>query len=425
MVNKVQKILTGDYFSLSGITAWVIFDIRRSKGRKSDEDPLIFPVKYKVTYKRERVYYSAGIDLSIKEWKIMPDTRKKYLLQTRELLQSNFDRIKEHIKDLVKSNEFTLAALNIRLSRGMKNSVLSALYDKASALKTAGRIGTSEWYFYAAKSIEKFTAKDLKFSDITVNWLQDYENFLLEKKKSYTTISMHIRALQAVINTGKEQGIITPSQYPFGKGKYEVPTGVGRKMALTLAQIGKVMDYTLLSNTEKRCRDLWFFSYLCNGINMNDLLRLRYSNIKDGEILFFRQKTIKKTKEKKEIAAILLPELQQIISKWGNPDRKPDNYIFPFLQDGLTPSDEKRIIKNVTRLINKKMGDIGKALKYGSISTYTARHSFATVLKRSGANIAFISESLGHADLKTTENYLDSFEKEERLKNAELLTKFK
>ena len=53
-----------------------------------------------------------------------------------------------------------------------------------------------------------------------------------------------------------------------------------------------------------------------------------------------------------------------------------------------------------------------------------ARHSFATVLKHSGANIAYISESLGHNSLQTTETNLASFEKEERLKNAALLTQF-
>jgi integrase len=56
--------------------------------------------------------------------------------------------------------------------------------------------------------------------------------------------------------------------------------------------------------------------------------------------------------------------------------------------------------------------------------TYVARHSYATVLKRSGANISYISESLGHSNLKTTENYLASFEKEERIKNAAFLTNF-
>ena len=62
------------------------------------------------------------------------------------------------------------------------------------------------------------------------------------------------------------------------------------------------------------------------------------------------------------------------------------------------------------------------ALSISRISTYTARHSYASVLKRSGTNIAYISEILGHSDLKTTENYLASFEKEERIKNAALLT---
>ena len=51
--------------------------------------------------------------------------------------------------------------------------------------------------------------------------------------------------------------------------------------------------------------------------------------------------------------------------------------------------------------------DLGINIK---LTTYSARHSFATALKRSGAPTEFISESLGHKDLKTTENYLDSFE---------------
>ena len=78
----------------------------------------------------------------------------------------------------------------------------------------------------------------------------------------------------------------------------------------------------------------------------------------------------------------------------------------------------------LTKAINKRMAEIGRTLGIGNISTYTARHSFATVLKRAGANIAYISESLGHQGLKTTENYLASFEREERQKNAELLTQF-
>jgi site-specific recombinase XerD len=90
----------------------------------------------------------------------------------------------------------------------------------------------------------------------------------------------------------------------------------------------------------------------------------------------------------------------------------------------MTAKKQDQVVADVVRRVNRKMKYIGEQTGTGKISTYTARHSFATVLKRSGTNVEYISESLGHADLKTTENYLASFEKKERAKNAALLTSF-
>lgn len=213
------------------------------------------------------------------------------------------------------------------------------------------------------------------------------------------------------------------NQYPFGKGKYEIPTGMGRKLALTLSQIKNIVNYTGNPVTEKY-RDLWFFSYLCNGINFTDLIQLKYSNIQNGEICFLRAKTIRTSKVKKEIQATLTPEIKKIVKRWGNPERKPDQYIFPYLNGKETPMEVRSKAQDIIRRTNLRLKEIGEAMNIDNLSTYTARLSFATVLKRSGANISFISESLGHADQKTTENYLASFEQDERIKNAALLTKF-
>ena len=120
---------------------------------------------------------------------------------------------------------------------------------------------------------------------------------------------------------------------------------------------------------------------------------------------------------------VVIEPMQKIIDRWGNPVA-PNNYIFPILKGGETPEECVRKKQNATRAISQRMTKIGKVLGIDKISTYTARHSFATVLKRSGANIAYISESLGHTDLKTTEHYLASFEREEREKNAALLTQW-
>jgi len=431
-------------YSLDGAILSVFFDARRAKNVTENEEitenDLRYPVKFRIYSTADEKYYfhPSGIDLTIDDWNRMPTTRKKELIENRDLIQSGFDKIKVHIKELAKGEGFSIAGLEKRLSRGRKDSILTAFYNKIEDLTKAKQIGTASTYQCAINSIMKFTNKDLKFSDITIDWLKKYEAYLRTerteitaegesktiKAKSITTVKFYIGCIRSIMSEGKEDKIIIESQYPFGRGKYEIKSGDGRKMALTLAQIKAVLNYELTTDIEKRSRDLWFFSYLCNGININDMLRLKHKDIAGGEIHFYRQKTIRTTKNQKAIAATLLPQMIDIIKKWGTKDKKPDSYIFPFLSSGLDPKTEKMIIQNCTRLINKKMVVISKALNFDSISTYTARHSYATVLKRSGANIAFISESLGHSDLRTTENYLASFEQEERAKNASKLTEF-
>ena len=129
------------------------------------------------------------------------------------------------------------------------------------------------------------------------------------------------------------------------------------------------------------------------------------------------------TKNRKEIRATISVQTQAVIDKWGNKPL-PNNYIFPYMKGNETAIEAKAITRDVVKRINKRMKLIGEELGIGNITTYTARHSYATVLKRSGVNISYISESLGYTDLRTTEAYLASFEKEERTKNTNLLTSF-
>jgi integrase len=408
-----------DKFSYEGITLTTILDTRRAK------DELYFPVKYRITYLRKQYYHPSGIDLTEEEWNVLFTTKQRELTKTRELVSAGYEKIKNHIIDMAKNEGFSVPGLKAKLGQGNKDSIVDAFNYKIETLKKDGKIGSADWYFYSLNMIQKFTSKDLKISDITVSWLNSFEAFLLKDEKSWTSISIYMRALRAIVRTSK--GAVNQARYPFGlkdNGKYEIPEGEGRALALTLSQIGKVLTYPLNTDVERRSRDLWFFSYMCNGINNNDLLRLKFKDIENGEIRWYRLKTINTTKKKKKIAATLLPEMKTIIDKWGSKSRHPNNYIFPFLSDDMTPLEARTIIKNHTSLQNKKMSAIGKALGYGNISSYWARHSYATVLKRSGANIAYISESLGHTDIKTTEAYLDTFENAERAKNAALLTKF-
>jgi len=404
-----------DNFTLDKVTAYIILDTRRAKKDTK------YPVKYRVCYLRKCLYYPSGRNLSVEEFADLDDPTK--MKAERKLISTGFEKIKEQIKDLVSGQGFSLELLSRRLSRGTKDSVYSLYQSKIDDLKLNDKLGTAEWYTYSKKSLEGFIGEELKFSRITIPFLQSFERHLLKGKKSYTTISMYMRALQSIVNIAKSQGIISQSQYPFGKGKYEIPEEESRKLALKLSQIKQIVDYPLISDVDKKCRDLWLFIYLASGINMVDLLKLKFKNIQNNKLSYYRQKTIH-SKKKREIVVVILPKMKEIIDLWGNPDKKPDNYIFPILTDDMTAEVQRLKIKNMTHLINDKMSVIGEALGIGKISTYTGRHSYATIQKRSGTSTSFISEQLGHSNVGITETYLDSFEDDEMQKNAEKLLNF-
>ena len=402
-------------YSKDGITVSSILDDRKENKNGS------YPVKIRVTFKRVRKYYSTGKMLSVDDWGRLPNTRSHELGEIRKDIENSFSLVKANVIALAEKGEFTFDALNVRLSRNAGDTINAAFQVKIDSLLKEERIGTMLYYGNILKNVEKFGGKQIQFDYIKVEWLRRFEKFLL-KDKNHTTVGMHMRAIRAMMNLARKSGAIKESQYPFGKDRYEIKTGEGRKKALTLEQIAQILKYEDGKDTE-RYRDIWFFMYLCNGINTADLVRLKYKNIVDGEICYVRQKTANTTNTIKEIKAIITPEMQRIMDRWGNPP-SPDSLIFPLIKPTDDPLIHKKRTKDLTKRINEHMKVIGEKFGIDGISTYTARHSYATVLKRSGANIAYISESLGHNSLKTTESYLASFEKEERQKNAALLTNF-
>ena len=228
---------------------------------------------------------------------------------------------------LANEGGFSFDALNIRLGRSVSDTLNTALQAKIESLLDNGQIGSHQYYKSTLKSVEEFAGTKVQFSSVNVDWLRKYEKYLLTTGQNYTTVGMRCRAIRCMMNVAKKSGIIKENQYPFGVGKYEIPTGQGRKLALTLQQIGKIMAYTDGKETTERYRDLWFFSYLCNGVNFADMLKLKYSNIQNSEIYFMRSKTIRTSKVKRKLQAVITPEMQNIINRWGNKDQQPNSYI--------------------------------------------------------------------------------------------------
>ena len=230
-----------------------------------------FPVKIRVTYRRERKYYSTGKKASQEEWDCMSTTKSVKFISIKSDIQASFKIIDDIVQELFRDDCFSFESLNIRLSKGTNDTVNTAFKAKISSLENEGRAGTQLYYNSVLNSITAICGEQIKFSDITANWLRNYERHLLKEDKTYTTVGIYMRGIRAIINEAKQSGIVKESQYPFGKSRYEIPTSEGRKLALTMQQIKTVVTYTDGREATERYRDLWFFSYLCNCINFTDM----------------------------------------------------------------------------------------------------------------------------------------------------------
>lgn len=407
-----------------GVTTAIILDTRVP--RKNDT----YSVKLRITYNRSQKYYPINIFLTKDDWQKTQNEKTRKVFKEHKLY---FNKIEARAIEIIKSLasfSFTSFERNFDDRKSNPKDIISLFKIHIVKLNEEGRPGTAESYKCASNSFLKFLkykhTKVLNFSEVTVDWLNQYENWMVSQDNSPTTTGIYLRSLRTVFNIAIDNGSLSRELYPFGKRKFVIPASRNIKKALQLSDIKRIIDYQTFTEAETRARDLWIFSYLCNGANMKDIAKLKYRNINETSICFYRQKTKRTSKQdSKPIVVMLIPEIMDIVAKWGSKPTIPDTYVFSVLEKFDSGIIEVRKIQQMTKTINKYMKRIGESLKIEiPLTTYTARHSFATILKRAGAPIEFISESLGHKDIRTTENYLDSFESETKLAFQKQLLNF-
>jgi integrase/recombinase XerD len=406
---------------ISKPTFKVILDERK---QKSDGT---YPLKLRVTYDRKRTYYGVGIDLTKEQFEKVATSKQENLKDIRIRMQALEIRSENIYKAM---DEFTVTGFSkILLAKPVEEKpvdVYSMLLSYIDKLKAENRVSTYQSYQCALISLKKFKAR-LKFEEITLEFLNRYEQYMLEGGKSSTTVGIYLRSLRTIYNQAIETGLVKKELYPFKKSKFQIPAGRNTKKALTLEEIGKIIAFeTIPGSSMDKAKDFWVFSYLCNGLNLKDICKIQYKDIEADTLKVIRSKTEQTTKSDQRVIRIhILEPAKAIIEKWGQTPTTPSLYIFPILTPGLSALRERELVQHFTKLVNKYMDRIGKALGISKpITSYTARHSFSTVLKRSGAPMEYISESLGHRSFKTTESYLDSFEDDTRKTYASLLTNF-
>ena len=389
-------------------------------------------VSIRITFNRKSQYFKIinpetdlPLALSLMEFEeVISNKPRKAFKEIAEQLRDRESKAREVIREIP---FFTFEQFEKRwyVNQGAMDSIRTAYDLKIADLKRADQIKTAITYECAITSIEKYR-KGMKFSDITPRLLKDYEKRMLDQEKRKATISLYLRTLRAIFNEAMDTGIITKDLYPFGRRKYEIPTGRNIKKALSLVDIQKLVNFKAATNSpEDMARDYWYLLYLLNGMNPKDLALLKRKHLTGDTIHFERAKTKNTKLDAIPIKVIITDHARAIIDRRGSKSQDQEDFIFPILEPGLSAKQITDKVANWIKWVNKYMKiistDIG--LNY-SVTTITARHSFSTVLLRGGAPVGFISEAMGHSSIKTTQNYLAGFEDDQKREMAKLLTAF-
>jgi len=387
-----------------------------------------YPVKLRVVFKREHKDFRLGIDLTENEFNDATSLKPKK--QFRDIA-TNLTGYSNKANQIVgKLTSFTFDKFEREFYGNQKDvsDIFPIFEEYIKKLEDEERVKTAIAYRTAMNTIKRFHSKSkLNVLDITPSFLNKFAKWMVAEGNSPTTVGIYTRTLRAIYNYAISLGVVNKDEnYPFGRTKFIPPAGRNIKKALTLADIKKIYDFSPIPGTfEDRAKDFWLFSYFCNGINFKDICLLKRKNIDGDMIRFVREKT-KRTSQGNQvvISCYVSDNVKKIIDKWGNKDTKPEAFVFPIISDKDDLHTQAAKVAQFIQNTNKNMKRMCANLGIQPVTTYFARHSSATVMKRSGASISAIQEALGHSNSSVTQKYLDSFEDDSKKELAKALSNF-
>ncbi|ABG58733.1 site-specific integrase [Cytophaga hutchinsonii] len=371
-----------------------------------------YPVWIRIIIDRKTKYSSLGISTKLEWWdenKCIPNKKNPNKFELETLISKKIAEVKKAIMESEIENKSYSADEIIATTKKSKNKItVLKFYDEViERFKKANKIGNAAVYRDSRKALFKFRkGKDLFFHELDPGMLNKLEEYLLGNDVSENSISVYIRTLRSLYNKAIIEGYVKKDCYPFDVYKISKLDTKTKKRAITKDLMQRIIDLKIDEDTnEWHSKNYFLFSYYNMGMNISDIAILKNANIENGRLKFKRMKTGKEYNIKllKPAIEILNYYLEHQLSK----------YIFPILNDKVHINQNQihNRIKKVTKQINSGLKVIAKSCDIDvKLTTYVARHSWATILKKSGVSTSVISEAMKHDTEKTTQIYLDSFE---------------
>lgn len=304
------------------------------------------------------------------------------------------------IKEIYQSNEHD-ADLNFIKYAEKKRDELEAL----------GQYRTFKRYKTVIKKLEEYQGRDLSFLDLNHDFLVKYEAHLKGLNNKTNTIHTNLKTIRAIYYKAIKEKLIEQSKNPFFTYTLKQDKHT-KKEKLTLEEFIKIKKAKLKDTFLNDARNSFVFSFYNAGIRIGDLMQLKWGDItQDGRIEY------KMDKQGGQSSIKLVPQSLEILKQYKPKKANKNAFIFPFLplgidKNGLT-QDLYKVIESKTTKINNALDEIAKSLGIEKkVTNHISRHTFADLARKRKASVYDISKALGHSNIKQTESYLKSLDKE-------------
>lgn len=306
--------------------------------------------------------------------------------------------------------------------------MLSVITD----MEWQGRYSTAHVYYCALKAAMRFGGYSLLIEELTPAWLKSYQDHLLKQELLWNTISTYMRMLRAVYNRAVDMGLAPYIPRQFSN----VYTGrfVNHQRALMKEEIRLVLldktvvekeelseDVSVTAPTSRNLR--WARACLelmlrFHGIPFVDLANLRKADLRNGYLTIRRHKTGMPLSIAVDAAAM------KLLRRYASKDSSSP-YLLDILDGSLSGKEAYKDYQRALRLLNSRLCQLSRLCRLEKkVSSYSARHTWATVAKSCGISVEVISEALGHASISTTEGYLKQFDNDEIEKANKVIMRY-
>lgn len=376
-----------------------------------------YPVFLRVTVERKIKYFSLGSDYNCakNEWYkkdgcFKPDF--KDAKQMNEHIDETVQKARKTAIQLEQTNSnYTVEDFYLAYTRKGNSIMVLEYFDEiVKGFDDNGDIGNADIYKQTKNRIKAYLKTknintDISLASINVNFLNNWVKFL-RKTCGDTTIHLRLRTLRALINMAKaNEGF---DYYVFKDFKLTPFSTKTPKRALKLEEMKAIFNYKAdPSESKYHSLNYFKFMYLCWGMNWVDVCHLKKDQIEEDKFTYIRIKT------GKHYTINIIEATQKIIDEYKEYNLNSP-YVFPILNERhIKPRTIKNRVKKSLDNVNEDIQSIAKELKIEKeVTTYTTRHTFATILKYLNVPTEVISEIYGHSSINTTNIYLDSFKEE-------------